>query len=91
MSLSKANQNSELQIYKYGDKEKVIGRVSLDKTKLLRDAEDSLFPIEGIRYTLPIIEEVEGESWMKLNIVCGRDSAAANIFSDRSHFVTGRH
>ena len=28
---------------------------------------------------------------MKLNIVCGRDSAAANIFSDRSHFVTGRH
>ena len=58
MSLSKANQHSELQIYKYGDKEKAIGRVSLDKTKLLRDAEDSLFPIEGIRYTLPILEKV---------------------------------
>ena len=90
MSLSKANQNSELQIFKYGDKTKVIGKVGLDKTKLLRDAEDSLFPIEGIRYTLPITEDTETESWIKLNIICGRDSGT-NIFNDKSHIVKSKH
>ena len=90
MSLSKANQNSELQIFKFGDKTKVIGKVALDKTKLLRDAEDSLFPIEGIRYTLPITEDTETESWIKLNIICGRDSGT-NIFNDKSHIAKGKH
>ena len=64
--------------------------MGLDKTKLLRDAEDSLFPIEGIRYTLPIIEEYETESWIKLNIICGRDSGTS-IFNDKPNSTIGRH
>ena len=64
--------------------------MGLDKTKLLRDAEDSLFPIEGIRYTLPIIEEDETESWIKLNIICGRDSGTS-IFNDKANSTMARH